>query len=47
MRGWREIRAEERPTYFRALERAHFEDDFVPLAELLRDDIVRSSEVHS
>lgn len=44
---WTTIRAEERPTYFRALERAHVEEDFTSLAEFLRDDIVRSSKVHS
>ncbi|MEX2582804.1 MAG: Fic family protein [Gemmatimonadota bacterium] len=44
---WTTIRAEERPTYFRALERAHIENDFAPLAEFLRADIVRSSEAQS
>lgn len=44
---WTTIRAEERPTYFRALERAHVEDEFAPLAEFLSDDIVRSAEVHA
>lgn len=41
---WTTIRAEERSTYFRALERAHVDDDFTPLAEFLRDDIVQSAE---
>lgn len=44
---WTTIRAEERSTYFRALERAHVEDDFASLAEFLRNHIVRSAEVHS
>lgn len=44
---WTTIRAEERSTYFRALERAHIEEDFASLAKFLRDDIVRSSEVHA
>jgi len=44
---WTTIRAEERGAYFRALERAHIDDDFAVLAEFLRDNIVRSSEVHS
>lgn len=44
---WTTIRAEERPTYFSALERAHVEDDLASLAAFLRDDIVRSSQVHS
>jgi Fic family protein len=44
---WTTIRAEERPTYFRALERAHMDDDFAPLAEFIRDSILRSAEVHA
>lgn len=44
---WTTVRAEERPTYFRALERAHGDDDFTPLAEFLGNDILRSADVHS
>ena len=44
---WTTVRAEESPTYFRALERAHVEDDFEPLAKFLRDGILRSWEMHS
>ena len=44
---WTTIRVEERLTYFRALTRAHVQDEFAPLAEFLRDDTVRSAEVHS
>jgi Fic family protein len=44
---WTTIRAEERPVYFRALEQAHIDDDFRPLAEFLRDDVMRSWELHS
>lgn len=44
---WTTIRAEERPTYFRAIERAHVDDDFAPLAEFIRDNILRSAQVHA
>lgn len=44
---WTTIRSEERPIYFDALERAHVDDDFVPLAEFIRESIMRSSEVHA
>ena len=44
---WTTIRAEERPVYFQALEQAHIDDDFAPLAELLRDDVMRSWELLS
>ena len=43
---WTTVRAEERPAYFGALERAHVADEFAPLARFLRDDIVRSSDQH-
>ncbi len=43
---WTTIRAEERSDYFRALERAHFQDDLAPLAEFLREDIRHSLEAH-
>lgn len=44
---WTTVRAEERPLYFRALEQAHIDDDLGPLAALLRDDVIRSWELHS
>lgn len=40
---WTTVRVEERPTYFRALERAHVDDNFRPLAEFLSGAIVRSA----
>ncbi len=43
---WTTIRAEERSTYFGALERAHVDDDFAPLAEFLRDGIMHALEAH-
>jgi Fic family protein len=43
---WTTIRSEDRPAYFRAFERAHMDDDFAPLAEFIRDSILRSAEVH-
>lgn len=39
---WTTIRAEERRTYFDALERAHVEDDFVTLGRFLRDAVLRA-----
>jgi Fic family protein len=39
---WTTVRAEERATYFRALERAHVDDNFRPLAEFLVGAILRS-----
>ncbi len=43
---WTTIRAEDRLRYFRALERAHIEDDLSPFAEFLRDDVQHSLESH-
>lgn len=44
---WTTIRADERSDYFRALERAHVEDDFAALAEFLREDIRQSLQSHA
>ncbi|MCH8810254.1 MAG: Fic family protein [Gemmatimonadetes bacterium] len=44
---WTTIRVEQRLTYFRALDRAHVEDEFAPLLEFFRNAIVRSAQVHS
>lgn len=44
---WTTIRADERAIYFRALERAHVEDDFSAFAGFLAEAIERSAKLHS
>lgn len=44
---WTTIRAEERQTYFSALERAHVHEDFVPFATLVVDAVRRSYAEHA